>query len=314
MHCKSLGAAVLMILLALTPAEARAANWVEVAVSPTGTIWTVDADRIRRLGSIAEAWVRLDHSRDRTVTARNSLIFVRFNCTAWTSSTTSVVRYRTNGTVITDQSWPEYMAPFTPIVPETVLEGAANAVCGRAPAAAAQLPIVSRAVSGEGDIQDCFNDLNGELIVTTEVRAFCTCTVNRMVQSRANEQQAMAACFAEMRIASRPPPGSGQESSIASTAADRTSTPLSNTGSTLAENPSSGWGPSPAFKPIQIPALAGEPTVSGEPHVPSNVGCAENGSCYGDISTATGRPRDTYVHGYVRRDGTYVRSHYRSHR
>lgn len=43
-------------------------------------------------------------------------------------------------------------------------------------------------------------------------------------------------------------------------------------------------------------------------------GCAENGSCYGDISTITGLPKTTHVGGYYRRDGTYVRGHYRSRR
>jgi hypothetical protein len=45
---------------------------------------------------------------------------------------------------------------------------------------------------------------------------------------------------------------------------------------------------------------------------PTYPACAENGSCYGDISPLTGRPKTVYVHGYFRRDGTYVRSHYRS--
>ena len=40
--------------------------------------------------------------------------------------------------------------------------------------------------------------------------------------------------------------------------------------------------------------------------------CAENGSCFGDISELTGRPKTVYVRGYYRRDGTYVRSHFRS--
>jgi hypothetical protein len=40
--------------------------------------------------------------------------------------------------------------------------------------------------------------------------------------------------------------------------------------------------------------------------------CGENGSCYGDISDATGRPKTVYVRSYVRSDGTYVRSHFRS--
>lgn len=40
-------------------------------------------------------------------------------------------------------------------------------------------------------------------------------------------------------------------------------------------------------------------------------GCAKNGSCYGDISANTGRPKTTHVDGYYR-NGTYVRGHYRS--
>jgi len=46
--------------------------------------------------------------------------------------------------------------------------------------------------------------------------------------------------------------------------------------------------------------------IQGHPYV------AENGSYYGQISENTGRPKTVYVSGYRRKDGTYVRSHYRS--
>ena len=53
------------------------------------------------------------------------------------------------------------------------------------------------------------------------------------------------------------------------------------------------------------------PTTS----LPTTTGaCAENGSCYGDISSITGIPKTISVRGYYRKDGTYVRGHYRSHR
>ena len=45
---------------------------------------------------------------------------------------------------------------------------------------------------------------------------------------------------------------------------------------------------------------------------PSGLGCAENSSCYGDISNINGMPTTNLVNGYFRRDGTYVRGHYRS--
>ena len=48
---------------------------------------------------------------------------------------------------------------------------------------------------------------------------------------------------------------------------------------------------------------------SGPAYAP---GCAENGSCYGDISSVNGMPKTNHVNGYFRRDGTYVRGHYRS--
>jgi hypothetical protein len=48
------------------------------------------------------------------------------------------------------------------------------------------------------------------------------------------------------------------------------------------------------------------------PVPPSGAGCAENGSCYGDISNINGMPKTNQVNGYFRRDGTYVRGHYRS--
>ncbi len=39
---------------------------------------------------------------------------------------------------------------------------------------------------------------------------------------------------------------------------------------------------------------------------------AENGSYWGQISNITGRPKTIYVRGYYRKDGTYVRSYFRS--
>lgn len=48
-----------------------------------------------------------------------------------------------------------------------------------------------------------------------------------------------------------------------------------------------------------------QPTYSKPP-------IAENDSYYGQISENTGRPKTVHVKGYYRKDGTYVRSHYRS--
>lgn len=48
------------------------------------------------------------------------------------------------------------------------------------------------------------------------------------------------------------------------------------------------------------------------PTPPIGFGCAENGSCYGDVSNINGMPKTEAINGYYRKDGTYVRGHYRS--
>ena len=64
------------------------------------------------------------------------------------------------------------------------------------------------------------------------------------------------------------------------------------------------------------PANAGVSSGTSKQSAPisSTVGgfpCAEDGSCYSDISTLTGRPKTMLVLGYYRKDGTYVQGHYR---
>jgi len=52
--------------------------------------------------------------------------------------------------------------------------------------------------------------------------------------------------------------------------------------------------------------------AGSRPSRPFDSGWAEERSCYGDISAATGTPKSVYKNGYTHRDGTYVRSHSRS--
>ena len=58
---------------------------------------------------------------------------------------------------------------------------------------------------------------------------------------------------------------------------------------------------------VLTPELESSTEPSGQPGA-----CAENGSCYGDLSAATGQAKTVHVNGYFRKDGTYVRGYYRS--
>lgn len=66
----------------------------------------------------------------------------------------------------------------------------------------------------------------------------------------------------------------------------------------------------------RLSSLIAQKRVKSQPGDPlpsyAGPGCAENGSCYGDTSTVNGMPKTIHVPGYYRKDGTYVRGHYRS--
>lgn len=63
----------------------------------------------------------------------------------------------------------------------------------------------------------------------------------------------------------------------------------------------------------QVESIESAPTpYYAPPRSVYNPPVAENGSYYGQISEATGRPKTVSVRGYTRSDGTYVRGHYRS--
>ena len=85
------------------------------------------------------------------------------------------------------------------------------------------------------------------------------------------------------------------------------SAPLSSTISVDSSLTGSTSTSSAFVQPEQRPSNS---TLS--PSSPIGTGCAENGSCYGDISNINGMPKTNHVNGYLRRDGTYVRGHYRS--
>lgn len=75
-----------------------------------------------------------------------------------------------------------------------------------------------------------------------------------------------------------------------------------------------GTAPSPYVQtaPIYTAPIYTTPTYTAPIYTAPNPACSESGSCYGDISPATGRPKTIYVPGYYRSDGTYVRGYYRS--
>jgi hypothetical protein len=103
----------------------------------------------------------------------------------------------------------------------------------------------------------------------------------------------------------RPAPDSGSLEDLDPVWRDRDLTPA-----VTSIVPRAPTAPAPAITSI----VPNAPSVTTPPDRPAYGSplCAENNSCYGDISALTGRPKTVHVSGYYRKDGTYVRGHYRS--
>ena len=73
-----------------------------------------------------------------------------------------------------------------------------------------------------------------------------------------------------------------------------------------------GWRPDYSISSWPYSGSTYSYSTSSYPYSITAPGVAGNGTYYGQISESTGRAKTVYVRGYYRRDGTYVRSHYRS--
>ncbi|MCU1328313.1 MAG: hypothetical protein JWN34_3683 [Bryobacterales bacterium] len=90
---------------------------------------------------------------------------------------------------------------------------------------------------------------------------------------------------------------------------------LPSAGTSQAETPKAVWTAVPLPSSANVAPAAPSVSLTSPQAITAttpSVGCAENGSCYGDISAATGKPKTVQVNGYYRKDGTYVRGHVRS--
>ena len=92
---KSIGTATLLCVacLALMPtAPAYAANWVYVTISDSNAVWYYDSDTIQRSGNQVSVWLKIDHSRDKTVKHRESKGRYRLDCEMTTNTLLQIVR------------------------------------------------------------------------------------------------------------------------------------------------------------------------------------------------------------------------------
>lgn len=128
---KSNGTATLLgvVCLALMPiAPAYAANWVYVTTSDVGSNYYYDSDTIQRFGNQVTYWEMVDHSRDKTVKARESKDRYRCDCAERTRTLLQATSYYRNGTSETF-TWDAYEQTEAAVIPGSVGEAMLEAVC-----------------------------------------------------------------------------------------------------------------------------------------------------------------------------------------
>ena len=106
------------------------AEWIPIATSVDNSVWQMDAARIRTVGTKQQAWVKIDHSRDRTVAWRESLRLFSFDCAAQTYKLLSYVNRDSYGKIVGSQSYSDYgSVGYEPLVPDSVAEAASEVAC-----------------------------------------------------------------------------------------------------------------------------------------------------------------------------------------
>lgn len=122
---------VLPLLLLAHPASAQ--EWIEITTSQSGSVYTVDPEQIRVGEETSTAWMKIDHSNDRTERARYSMVFLRINCAERTYRELTRVSYRADGSTLKQSSQPDmhvYVASlYEPAVPGSVGYRLVTTIC-----------------------------------------------------------------------------------------------------------------------------------------------------------------------------------------
>lgn len=107
------------------------AEWVSIGSATNGTEWFMDWNRIKTVGNKKQAWIQLNHSRNRSVSWRQTLQLVSFDCSAAKYRTLSIIAYDAYGKVVSSENYNDYSygVGYDPLVPESMAESASQVAC-----------------------------------------------------------------------------------------------------------------------------------------------------------------------------------------
>ena len=114
----------------------RGAPWLEAGEDASGSVWYLDPTRSDLSRNIVIAWIRVDHSRDRSIAHHWTERLGEIDCAAHTYRILVTTHSDRAGHLSSsDEGGPG--SPFVEIIPESIFEAVANLACARASNSAA---------------------------------------------------------------------------------------------------------------------------------------------------------------------------------
>lgn len=124
-------ASVITLALTATPVLAQ---WVNVSTSTTGAEFSIDPARITVANGRAQAWAKIDFSKDATVAYRSEMRLYSFICASRKLKILAFTEYDSYNRVIRSESVNDYAysdVGYSPVTPETVAETIMEIACAK---------------------------------------------------------------------------------------------------------------------------------------------------------------------------------------
>jgi hypothetical protein len=118
-----------VILAALALAQAAAPGWTYVSTSTVGSRLYYDRSTIQRTGHLVRAWVRIDHSHDRTTRARETKEMWSYDCTQRTTLAITSISYLPNGVALDARYLHDDPYDYTPVIPQSQADTVMRLLC-----------------------------------------------------------------------------------------------------------------------------------------------------------------------------------------
>lgn len=118
-------------LVALVLPSAAQAEWLSIGSSVADAEYYMDGDRIKSVSGRRQAWVKVDHSRDRSVTYRESMRLLSFDCGKQTYKLLYASNTDSYGKQVSSFNYSDsaYGVGYVPIVPESMAETIGKVAC-----------------------------------------------------------------------------------------------------------------------------------------------------------------------------------------